>query len=297
MRRLPPLIAIEAFVEIARLGSLKAAAESLALSSSALSRRLATLERIVGQSLFERRHQSLVVTSEGERLLARVTPALDALAHALDRPTGGTELLRLRLGVQPLFASQRLMPRLAELRALQPGLHIDIDTAPHALARLNDGLDAAIALAIEPDPSLHARRIDSNHVLAIGSKAEAVRLRDPAQLGAETLLLHRELPEAFDIWREALGHHDLEPAAIDYLDSGQLMLDAAAQGLGIAFMLDSHLQAAADDRLAPLFEAAVPSPYNYWFVARRSAMTRRPVRLFYNWLFDTLGEVEERKAA
>ena len=59
MRRLPPLTAIEAFVQVARLGSVKAAAEALALSSPALSRRIQALERFVGHPLFERRHQAV----------------------------------------------------------------------------------------------------------------------------------------------------------------------------------------------------------------------------------------------
>ncbi|MDE0947312.1 MAG: LysR family transcriptional regulator, partial [Sphingobium sp.] len=45
MRRLPPLTALEAFVQVARLGSVKAAAEELALSTPALSRRVQALER------------------------------------------------------------------------------------------------------------------------------------------------------------------------------------------------------------------------------------------------------------
>ena len=47
MKRLPPLTAVEAFVQTARLGSIKAAAESLALSSPALSRRGRAAERSV----------------------------------------------------------------------------------------------------------------------------------------------------------------------------------------------------------------------------------------------------------
>ena len=47
MRRLPPLGAIEAFVQVARLGSIKAAAEDLALSAPALSRRVQSLERFI----------------------------------------------------------------------------------------------------------------------------------------------------------------------------------------------------------------------------------------------------------
>ena len=61
MRRLPPLTAVEAFVQVARLGSVKAAAEELALSSPALSRRIQSLERFVGRPLFERRHQAMIL--------------------------------------------------------------------------------------------------------------------------------------------------------------------------------------------------------------------------------------------
>ena len=51
MRRLPPLGAIEAFVQVARLGSVKAAATELALSAPALSRRVQSLERFIGRPL------------------------------------------------------------------------------------------------------------------------------------------------------------------------------------------------------------------------------------------------------
>src|SRR3546814_6888150 len=75
MRRLPPLTAIEAFVQVARLGSIKAAAQELALSAPALSRRIQALERFIGRPLFDRRHQSMQLNSDGERLLSQIAPA------------------------------------------------------------------------------------------------------------------------------------------------------------------------------------------------------------------------------
>ena len=72
MRRLPPLTSIEAFVQVARLGSVKAAAEALALSSPALTRRIQSLERFVGHPLFERRHQAVHLNPDGERLMAEI---------------------------------------------------------------------------------------------------------------------------------------------------------------------------------------------------------------------------------
>ncbi len=290
MRRLPPLTAIEAFVQVARLGSVKAAAEELALSSPALSRRVQALERFMGRSLFERRHQAMMLSSDGEMLLARIAPALDALTLAIDATSGETELVRLRLAVMPLFASQRLMARLPELRQRHPELHIDIDTGGHALARLGEGVDAAIVLARDIDSSLYSRRIDRDTAVAIVNRSllsGRYPVRDIEDLSRLTIFLHRDMAELFAVWREALGRPDLEPAAVDLFDSGQLMLDAAAQGLGAAFMLRSHLDDARDDRLTNLFDEAVDSPYGYWFACRRPALTSRAVRIFHDWLFST----------
>jgi LysR family transcriptional regulator, glycine cleavage system transcriptional activator len=290
MRRLPPLTALEAFVQVARLGSVKAAAEALALSSPALSRRIQALERHVGHPLFERRHQAIRLNDAGERLLADIAPGLDLISEAMERATGSHALMRLKLGVLPLFASQRLMPRLGELRELHPDLHIDIDTGGHAIARLDDGLDVAITVTTEVEASLYARRIDSNRIVAIG--ARSLNLQQPGQLREATVLLHRDLPETFDVWRTAAGVPDLEPAAVDMFDSGQLILDAAAQGLGIAFMHESHFEAAHDDRLERLFGISAESPYSYWFACRKPALGKKPVRLFHDWLFNELAEKE-----
>ncbi len=288
MRRLPPLTAIEAFVQVARLGSVKAAAEELSLSSPALSRRVQTLEHFLGRDLFERRHHAMALTEDGEALLAKVTGPLDQLARAIETTTSDTDLVRLKLGVLPLFASQRLIGKLPELRDLHPELHIDIDTAAHGTSRLGEGLDAAIVLSQTIDPNLYARKIDHNVITPIGArdlKVGGKAVTRPEQLAGTTILLHRDMPQTFDFWRKAIGLPDLEPQAEDHFDSGQLMLDAAAEGLGIAFMLDSHLADADDERLVSLFDTNVESLYSYWFACKPSALRRKPVRLFHDWLF------------
>lgn len=292
MRRLPSLSGVEAFVHVARLGSVKAAAEELALSSPALSRRIQALERFVGRPLFERRHQAIVLNEDGDKLMHLVAPLLDSLTDAIETLTSPQAVMRLRLGVLPLFAAQRLMPVLPQLRALHPALHIDVDTAAHSVTRLGEGLDAAITLAREIDPSLYARRLDRNIVYPIGARRLVQgphAITEPEQLSEMTVLIHRDMPETFEEWRKAIGLPDLEPAAVDHFDSGQLMLEAAAQGLGIAFMHQSHLQDAKDERLVRVFDKDVESPYSYWFVCRPRALRTEPVRLFHDWLV-SLGE-------
>ncbi len=300
MRRLPPLTAIEAFVQVARLGSVKAAAEELALSSPALSRRIQTLERFLGRGLFDRAPGAMRLNEDGHRLLDRIAPHLDGMNNAVEELTTGGGVVRLRLGILPLFASQQLFPHLADLRARHPELHLDVDTAAHALARLGDGLDAAIVLARDVDPALYSRRLDRNLVLAIGARSLQSgpdAIRRPEDLARTTVFLHRDMPETLDAFWQTLGRTPIEPLAIDHFDSGQLMLEAAARGLGVAFMLESHFRHAHDDRLAPLFDVPVTSPYSYWFACRPRALDTRAVRLFHDWLIDLFDDAEQREAA
>lgn len=287
IRRLPPLRALEAFVRTVRLGSSRAAADELGLSPSALSRRIANLEEFVGKKLFTRARQSMQLTIEGDAFYAAVAPQLEALARAVESQSENMSLLRLHLGVLPLFGSQRLFPRLQELRTLHPLLHIDIDTGPHLEDRVGDTLDAAIILSRRPRSSLHAVRLDHNMVHAICSQKLAVELGpEPGiqQLAKQTFLIHNELPDSFEAWKRALNLESLEPAAIDHYDSGQLILEAAAQGLGIAIMHDDHMRRASDNRLRKIFDVDIESPYSYWFVCEPKALEDRPVRQFHDWL-------------
>lgn len=286
-RRLPPLRALEAFMRTVRLGSARAAAEEIGLSPSALSRRITNLEEFVGKKLFTRARQSMQLTDEGQAFYEAVNPHLESLARAVESQSDNVSLLRLRLGVLPMFGSQRLFPRLGELRKRHPLLHIDIDTAPHLEDRVGDTLDAAIILSRGPASGLHAVRLDHNLVHAICSKDVALAVGDRVtneSLAKQTFLIHNELPESFVAWKKANQLEEMEPAAIDHYDSGQLMLEAAAQGLGIAIMHDDHLRRAADNRLTNLPGEEVQSPYSYWFVCKPTALEMRPVRLFHDWL-------------
>jgi LysR family glycine cleavage system transcriptional activator len=288
MRRLPSLAAIEAFVQVARLGSIKAAAEDLSLSSPALSRRIQTLESFVGRPLFERGHQSIRLNEDGEELMGLVAQPIETLANAIETMTSRDHVMRLRLGVPSLFASQRLIPHLPQLRKIHPKLHIDLDTAAHSLTRLGDGIDCAIALAGTLDPALYGVRIYRDNIYTVGARRLVQgphAITRPEQVREMTVMIHRDLEDTFDVWRAAVGMPDLEPAAIDYYDSGQLMLEAAAQGLGIAFLHQNLLSDYGDERLVRMFaDIEVRSPYSYWFACRPRALDLQPVRLFRDWL-------------
>ncbi len=288
MRRLPPLRALEAFVRVAKLGSAKAAAADLALSAPALSRRIKSLEDHIGKPLFERRNQAMVINADGERLLETVSPALDTISEAIEDMTVTGGDMRLRLGVLPLFGAGRLLPKLPELRRLYPKLHIDVVSTPDADNLLGGSVDAAITITDSVDPKLHSVKLDDNKVYAIAARELGEgenAITRPEQLEDHNILVHTKMERTFDQWIKAFGVPNLKPANIDHIDSGPLMLEAAAQGLGIAIMHGSHYSDAKDPRLTRLFaDMDVISPYSYWFVCRKRDMKSRPVRIFHDWL-------------
>ena len=287
MRRLPPLRALEAFIRTVRLGSARAAATELSLSPSALSRRIGNLESFTGRKLFSRSGQSMRLTDEGRQFYDAVAPHLESLAAAVESQSENLQLQRLRLGVMPLFGTQRLFPRLSELRASHPRLHLDIDTGPHLIDRVGDTLDAAITLTDAPDPSLYSVQLDDNTIHAIANRELVDELSDEpdaAELAAQTFLVHTDMPLSFEAWKAGLGLTGMQPAAIDHYDSGQLILEAAAQRIGIAIMHDDHLARNNDPRLAPLYDQSVASPYSYWFICRPADLEARPVKIFHDWL-------------
>ncbi len=112
-RRVPPLEAAEAFVAAARARSMRVAADRLALSPSALSRRIQALENFVGTALLVRHSKGLSLTHEGRRYLDLIETVIETLGEATDslREHGNT----LRIAASHTLAAEWLMPRYARM--------------------------------------------------------------------------------------------------------------------------------------------------------------------------------------
>src|SRR3546814_19336005 len=94
-------------------------------------------------------------------------------------------------------------------------------------------IDAAIALARSIDPALYAARLDQDKIFPIAAKAltdDGRAITVPEQLQRLTVLLHREMPETFAEWKKAVGMPYLEPAGIDFFDSGPLLRSEKRRG-------------------------------------------------------------------
>ncbi|HMO72512.1 MAG TPA: LysR substrate-binding domain-containing protein [Paracoccaceae bacterium] len=122
---------IRAFLDIARLGGLTAAARAQGISQPALSRTLAELEALLRAELFRREGRRLFLTEAGmlfRRHAATALQALDAGAAALRPGTAG----RVQLGILPTVAT-RLFPRVAlRFREASPEVTLSVATGPQA---------------------------------------------------------------------------------------------------------------------------------------------------------------------
>ena len=241
--------------------------------------------------LFERRHQAVLLNPDGAQLLAEIGPALEELGHAMERAAGQAELMRLELGGA---AALRLLPAdAAARRAAGSSIPTSISTSTPGRMRWPGSTKGSTPRSCSPARSI-PRSTASGSAPTGWSRSAAAR----CGAGRSGRARRRDRPApprpARRLRLLARGGRlpDLEPAAIDHFDSGQLILDAAAQGLGVAFMFDMHLEGAHDPRLASLFGIEVESPYAYFFACRRAALGRRPVRIFHDWL---IGEVVESR--
>ena len=297
MSRLP-LHTLPSFRVIARTGNLRAAAEELHLTHSAVSQQLRQLEDALGVTLFDRRARRIVLNAAGSALLQAVGPALDQIdagVRAATAAAAGAEA-RLRVTLLPSFAQRWLLPRMADWHAKHPDIALELEASQQVVDLQREGFHAAIRQGTGPWAGLHAERLfEQPPIVAVGSPATARRL-----LGAQPEALAREpLLGDPDLWREwfaAAGLHTaVRPVAV-FNDAG-LMLQAAEQDLGITLTREIlAADALIDGRLVRLSPIAIThreaQPYNIVYPPGLEGWP--PLVSFRRWLHD---EVRDSLAA
>jgi LysR family transcriptional regulator, glycine cleavage system transcriptional activator len=298
MSRLP-LNSLPTFRVIAQTQNLRAAADSLHLTHSALSHQLRALETSLGHPLFDRRGRRLVLNSAGQALLASVNKALAELERgvAAAAAAAGLQAQSLRLSVLPSFAQRWLLPRMQGWRTRHPGLALEISASPQLSDLAREGFHAGIRQGRGPWPGLDSEELIGTQVpmVVVGSPAAAKRLglgrkRSAAHastLGDEPLLGHAE---PWELWFAAAGvQRRVTPVAL-FNDAG-LMLQAAEQDLGLAISREILAMDALREgrliRLSPLsisYEQALP----YHLAYPPSLKTWPPLVALREWLQEEL---------
>ena len=285
-----PLATLTAFRAVAEVENLRAAAEALHLTHSAVSQQIRGLEERLGFALFERRGRRVVLNPAGQALLRSVQGALALLDDGVQAAAAaaGGEAQRLRVTVLPSFANRWLLPRIGRWRERHPQLALEIDASMHTIDLQREGFHAAVRQGVGPWAGLHSERLfEQPPIIVVGSSSAARRLAgaQPEALSREPLLGDSDLWHA---WFKAAGLQISVRTVAVFNDAG-LMLQAAEQNLGLAL---SRELLAADAlcegrlvRLSPVsIKHAEAQPYH--LVYPPALREWAPLASFRTWLYD-----------
>ncbi|WP_227746798.1 LysR substrate-binding domain-containing protein [Paraburkholderia franconis] len=138
------MTALVEFEAVARLSSFTNAAAELGVSQAAVSRQVRFLEETLGVKLFHRLHRSISLTVEGESLYLVVAESMQKIAGVFDRLSTGIEQQELVLASTAAFSQLRLLPRLANLKKLQPRLKLRLTTQMFTADLRHNEVDVAV---------------------------------------------------------------------------------------------------------------------------------------------------------
>ena len=288
---------MQAFELAVRTGSFKAAAEQLHITASAVSHRIAGLERQLGARLFERGPRGVVLAPAGHALASTTGRAFGDLSRALARQGSGSR--RLRVSAVPIFATHFLLPRIGQFIAQHPEIEVQVE-ASMRMADMEAGLiDVALRYGDGKFPGVAAEKVMDLAAVPVGAPAlvKRLRLRTPADLARAPQVRVSPFGASWTEWAEGAG---FDPEAFERKGQKSIQLDgmgqalrAAAHGLGIALgfepLVDSEIASGALVKLGP----AVPTRGQIWFVCRPQDRGLPAIRALRRWMQGELSAMKD----
>lgn len=244
---IPSLDDLRAFETVARLGSVRAAGNELALTHGAVSRRVAKLTADLGFRLIEPDGRGIRLTAEGERLAGVASRAFGDIADVIREIRAGSARAPIILSCERSLAMRWLIPRLSAFQDKYPDIDVQLSTGGGALDFARDRVTLAIRrLDFPVDPEWTVIRLMAEQVGPVMVSS----MRERFETGAYVALGSKTRPLAWQMWLD-MRPDAPRPRATQLLDHHFLMVEAALGGLGVA--LAPKAIAADDARLeAPL---------------------------------------------
>jgi DNA-binding transcriptional LysR family regulator len=267
------MMLVDTFVRIVDAGSLSSAARLLGTTQPTVSRRLKSLEKSLGVPLLQRSTHAMKLTDDGMRCYARAKELIagwqafeSEIRGAGDEPVG-----LLKVVAPHAFGQQQLVAPLADYLARFPDMAVEWvlhDRTPDFLAQ---GIDCAIQVGADPDPSMVALRLGEVPRIVVASPLllGGVVPLHPAQLDAlpwiavssfyrdEVALTHAASGETM--------HLAIRPRL--YTDNLYAMRSAALLGVGAAvgssWAVRDEIAAGRLVRLVPDWQA---TPLPIWLI-------------------------------
>ena len=232
--RLPPLNAVRAFDAVARLGSVRAAADELAVTPAAVSQQLRVLEANLGIALTRRKGRGIALTDSGRVWHEEIARHLRAIALAAERVRPGRRVVQVT--VVQSFGSRWLMPRLFKFTAREPEIEVRIDASPVLADLARDPFDLAIREGTGVYPEAESACLFPLEFYPVASPQVARRLRrsDGSIDWAKARLLHEVSYDYWPDWIAMAAASDVDVARGLFFSHTMLALDAAVEGQGVA---------------------------------------------------------------
>ncbi|HBH39831.1 MAG: LysR family transcriptional regulator [Curvibacter sp.] len=227
--------------EVAKQGSLTAAADTLCLTQSALSHSVKKLESLLGTAIWLREGRQLIPTQAGEYLLAvanRVLPQLDQAEERLRQYAEG-ERGTLRIGMECHPCYQWLLKLVAPYLARWPDVDVDVKQK-FQFGGIGALFGFEIDLLVTPDPlfkpGLRFEPVfDYEQVLVVPRShtlAGATHVL-PKQLAQEILITYPVAPERLDVFNQFLTPAGIAPRQHRTIETTDILLQMVASGRGV----------------------------------------------------------------
>ncbi|GAA4856616.1 LysR substrate-binding domain-containing protein [Luteimonas vadosa] len=291
MSRLP-LHALPGFIAAARHGNLSRAAESLHLTVSALSHQMRALEERLGRQLLHRSQRGVSLTAEGQTLLDRIAPHMDALAQAL-QPFSARRENVLGVSVTPTMASAWLVPRLGDFLAAYPQIEINLRSSANLVDFARDtDIDAALRIGRGLWPGVHAEHLFDEWLAPVASPGLVERMGPPGTRPLEAWPLLGD-PDPDNQWRHWFQRHGgREPARyVATFDDSETLHRAAVEGVGVALGRLTRLRLLLDSgQLVTLSQERLKANYAHYLVYPPRSSEHAGVLAFRDWLRTQVGK-------
>lgn len=255
---------MEVFVQVFERGGFSAAARSLGLTPSAVSKLVGRLETRLGTQLVRRSTRKLQLTSEGQHFYERSVRVLADIDEA-ERSASADVAPRGRVAINTsvAFGTQILVPLVPQFLALHPQVALDIALTDRVVDLMDERADIAIRWGSLPSSDLVARRLGATAQVIVGAPAYLARHGTPRR--PQDLESHQRLD--FTYRRRAPDWPLLvDGRAVDVpvrgnvrASNGETLRQLAIAGAGLARLSRYQVQADLDaGRLVAVLERHNP---------------------------------------
>ncbi|MDN2664588.1 LysR substrate-binding domain-containing protein [Psychromonas sp. 14N.309.X.WAT.B.A12] len=291
---LPSIKALRTFVAVADNMSFSKAAQALFVSQGAVSKNISSLEKQLGQPLFNRRLNGIELTSAGEQYLPKIIEALEIIQYTTESLVLIDQVEEvLSLNVTPSFASLWLIPHIQQFYDLNKNIRVRIKTGDGIIKKTNG----------ESDIAIRCLSVSAHYENATLLRREKLVLVASPQLLASNPINTIQDVQHFDaifhitrprLWEQFKKQNQLTFSS-NYSCTGfehfYMSLEAAKGGLGLALLPDFmvHKSLVSGELINPL-NISMDTDYAYYAFIPSYRLSSRKIYEFKQWITANLGQ-------